>query len=253
MSRPPTIDQLRNLADRAARGPLTPDEIARLRDGINQLEHAEAELRDWAERDSMDAAAGSYAGRAEAVEARVKAALDLHQSMERGPFTICAHCSGWDGRRCLGVVTEYPCPTVTALTEETPVSDDNCVTDVDPAPPTAPTEAEQIAEQAHTLQTIVNRVREAVATDEPAWTPPPPGDRREQLPDSMLDLIRDRMPDYLSTACQTADTLACAACHPGAGVPRPQYDEIREHAERLHNRCRINQKFTGQLCACGCH
>ena len=86
-----------------------------------------------------------------------------------------------------------------------------------------------------------------------AWTPPPPGDRREQLPDAMLALIRDRMPDYLSTACQTADTLACAACYPGSGVPRPQYDEIREHAERLHERCRINQKFTGQLCACGCH
>lgn len=93
----------------------------------------------------------------------------------------------------------------------------------------------------------------ATQATEPAWTPPPPGDKREQLPDAMLDLIRDQMPDYLSTACQTADTLACAACYPGSGVPRPQYDEIREHAERLHQRCRINQKFTGQLCVCGCH
>lgn len=33
----PTIAQLYNLADRAARGPLTPDEVARLREGINQL------------------------------------------------------------------------------------------------------------------------------------------------------------------------------------------------------------------------
>jgi hypothetical protein len=86
-----------------------------------------------------------------------------------------------------------------------------------------------------------------------AWTPPPPGDTREQLPDAMLALIREQLPDYLSTACQTADTLSLAACYPRSGVPRPQYDEIREHAERLHNRCRINQKFTGQLCVCGCH
>jgi hypothetical protein len=43
----------------------------------------------------------------------------LHQPMERGPFTICAHCSGWDGKwRCLGVVTDYPCPTVRALDGE---------------------------------------------------------------------------------------------------------------------------------------
>lgn len=41
---------------------------------------------------------------------------DLHQPMQRGPFTICAHCSGWDGKRqCRGVVTDYPCPTVRAL------------------------------------------------------------------------------------------------------------------------------------------
>jgi hypothetical protein len=43
----------------------------------------------------------------------------LHQPMQRGPFTICAHCSGWDGKwRCLGVVTDYPCPTVRALDGE---------------------------------------------------------------------------------------------------------------------------------------
>ena len=85
------------------------------------------------------------------------------------------------------------------------------------------------------------------------WTPPPPGDRREQLPDHLLALIRDRLPDYLSTACQTADAVACTATYPGSGVPRPLYDEIREHAEWLHERCRTNQKFTGQPCTCGCH
>lgn len=43
----------------------------------------------------------------------------LHHPMQRGPFTICAHCSGWDGEwRCLGVVTDYPCPTLRALDGE---------------------------------------------------------------------------------------------------------------------------------------
>jgi hypothetical protein len=84
--------------------------------------------------------------------------------------------------------------------------------------------------------------------DAPAWTPPPPGSTAEQLPEGLLALIRDRLPDYTSTACQTADALACTATY-----RHPQYDEIRENAERLHSRCRTNQKFTGQLCACGCH
>ncbi|MFD4547226.1 hypothetical protein [Streptomyces sp. NPDC058466] len=48
--------------------------------------------------------------------ADVAAVRALHQPMQRGPFTICAHCSGWDGEwRCLGVVTNYPCPTLRAL------------------------------------------------------------------------------------------------------------------------------------------
>lgn len=97
---------------------------------------------------------------------------------------------------------------------------------------------------------IAAHILRAVDGDQtaPVWTPPPPGDRCEQLPDHLLDLIRDRLPDYLSTACQTADALACTATY-----RHPRYDEIRAHAERLHQRCRTNQKFTGQLCACGCH
>lgn len=78
------------------------------------------------------------------------------------------------------------------------------------------------------------------------WTPPPPGDRREQLPDRLLAAIN--IPPYTSTACQTADLLAEAI--PG----RPDLaDELDQHAGRLHLRCRTNQKFTGQLCACDCH
>lgn len=43
MIHPVTVDQLRNLTDRAGGG-LSPDEQQRLRDGINQLEYAEAEV-----------------------------------------------------------------------------------------------------------------------------------------------------------------------------------------------------------------
>ncbi|MBE4735732.1 hypothetical protein [Streptomyces caniscabiei] len=37
MTRPPTVDQLRNLADRADRGPLQPAEVALLRAAIDEL------------------------------------------------------------------------------------------------------------------------------------------------------------------------------------------------------------------------
>ena len=54
-------------------------------------------------------------------DAEVAAVRALHQPMQRGPFTICAHCSGWDGKwRCLGVVTDFPCPTIRALDGEEP-------------------------------------------------------------------------------------------------------------------------------------
>jgi len=61
-----------------------------------------------------------YAAAALAVLPAPRAGADavraLHQPMQRGPFTICAHCSGWDGKsRCLGVVTDSPCPTLRAL------------------------------------------------------------------------------------------------------------------------------------------
>lgn len=78
------------------------------------------------------------------------------------------------------------------------------------------------------------------------WTPPPPGDRREQLPDHLLAAID--IPPYTSTACQTADLLSEAI--PGR---LDLAEELGEQADRLHARCRLNQKFTGQLCDCGCH
>jgi hypothetical protein len=78
--------------------------------------------------------------------------------------------------------------------------------------------------------------------------PNPPGSTREQLPDHLINIARPHLPDYLSTACQTADVVARQATY-----RHPLHDELRAHAERLHDRCRLNHKFTGQLCACGCH
>ena len=80
----------------------------------------------------------------------------------------------------------------------------------------------------------------------PEWAPPPPGDTREQLPERLLSLVD--APAYTSTACETARECERAADgHAEHGV------ELRQAAERLHGRCRINNKFTGALCGCACH
>ncbi|GAA2108033.1 hypothetical protein [Streptomyces synnematoformans] len=74
------------------------------------------------------------------------------------------------------------------------------------------------------------------------WTPPPPGDRREQLPDRILALVD--VPAYTSTACELADLLAAAA------AAHPEHaGELHEWAARLRARCRANNKYTGALCA----
>jgi len=79
--------------------------------------------------------------------------------------------------------------------------------------------------------------------EEPAVNPP--GSTREQLPADLLALID--APPYVSTACQTA--AACEKAYEG----NPRWFGLLQHAEQLHNRCRENQKFTGQLCACDHH
>ena len=80
----------------------------------------------------------------------------------------------------------------------------------------------------------------AAVTD---WNPPPPGDRREQLPEHLLAAINSVLGKYYSTACHTATAYRHADLA----------EELRAESKRLHSRCRINQKFTGQLCVCGCH
>jgi hypothetical protein len=112
----------------------------------------------------------------------------------------------------------------------------------------------------HTVNTITSNALDAlyarIATLEhaaldtgqhaPAWTPPPPGSTREQLPPAVLALLPD-LP-YTSTACDTAHACQTAAdTHP---VERPW---LTAHADELHARCRLNHKFTGQMCVCACH
>jgi hypothetical protein len=81
-------------------------------------------------------------------------------------------------------------------------------------------------------------------TDHPepaAWTPPPPGDRREQLPDHILALID--IPPYTSTACESAELCGAAIAR------RPEHaDELRQWEQRQRQRCRINNKYTGVNC-----
>lgn len=76
---------------------------------------------------------------------------------------------------------------------------------------------------------------------DPAWTPPPPGDRREQLPDHLLALLD--IPAYTSTACETAELLAAAVVR----HPERSY-ELRYWEDRQRQRCRINNKYTGVIC-----
>lgn len=207
-------------------------------DGLwGRLQRAEHEIAQHTEAEAADIAAGSYAGRAETAERGLSRLLDLVRDFlddsvcDLDAYGYCvAHSWACSGVRCPHARAR---DVLAAL-------DGQQQTDAGPEP--------EDLTGAYTPDPPIGCL-----TPAPAWTPPPPGDKREQLPDTMLALIRDQMPDYLSTACQTADTLGLAACYPGSGVPRPEYDEIREHAERLHDRCRINQKFTGQLCACGCH
>lgn len=80
------------------------------------------------------------------------------------------------------------------------------------------------------------------------WTPPPPGSTAEQLPDHILAVIHTA--PYLSTACQTAQACTDAAA---VGINQLERPELHAHADRLHARCRLNNKFTGQLCICPCH
>lgn len=76
--------------------------------------------------------------------------------------------------------------------------------------------------------------------------PPPPGSTEEQLPPEILMLTVQRR--YISTACETAHALE------GAMTRYPEHHtELGLWRDRMHGRCRLNNKFTGVLCACPHH
>ena len=104
----PTPAQLRNIADRADRGRLTPAEVARLRAGIDRLDRPRTNP------------GASWNNRIRALRRKLHT---LHAPMMRGGIQICAACSGWNGVRCLGLVTEWPCPTLDAFDSTFPVKD----------------------------------------------------------------------------------------------------------------------------------
>lgn len=87
----------------------------------------------------------------------------------------------------------------------------------------------------------LRRMADEARQPETTWTPPPPGDTREQLPDHILALLT--IPDYESTACEMARLLTNAITfHP------EDADELTAWAGRMRRRCRENNKFTGRMC-----
>jgi hypothetical protein len=88
---------------------------------------------------------------------------------------------------------------------------------------------------------------------------PPPGHWRptaERLPADILALLPIR--DYTSTACQTGHLLESdvygRARHWGLKLPDlVSLADLEEQVRRMHKRCRLNHKFTGNLCICYCH
>lgn len=109
MSYGPTIAQLRNLADRADRGQLAPAEVARLRKGIDRFGRRNGR--------------GGGAAWANKVRALRRRLADLHHPVQRGSIAVCAECSGWNGHRCTGLVTQWPCPTLDALDDLFPAKE----------------------------------------------------------------------------------------------------------------------------------
>ncbi|MDX3230567.1 hypothetical protein [Streptomyces sp. ME19-01-6] len=89
----PSLAQMRVLVDRAERGPLSAEEARWFRRGLEWR-------RSW-RRDRS------------AVGLR-RALAVLHRPMLRAGVEVCGECSGWDGRRCRGLVTPWPCPTAEA-------------------------------------------------------------------------------------------------------------------------------------------
>ncbi|MFI1796537.1 hypothetical protein ACH427_04150 [Streptomyces sp. NPDC020379] len=92
------------LANRAERpGGLTAPEADRLRRGVQALAGRPASRRPRPSK-------GPQRRAAEALRLRTALAR-LHQPLLRGGIEVCTECSGWNGQRCRGLITPWPCPT----------------------------------------------------------------------------------------------------------------------------------------------
>lgn len=90
--------------------------------------------------DRLEAAEETYntwQRRAQRSLARIEYTRSLHTPLQRASL-ICARCSGWDGRRVLGVLTDYPCATLTALGHPNPAQPNPGPTGAPPSVSTAP-------------------------------------------------------------------------------------------------------------------
>ena len=65
---------------------------------------------------ARDAAWLREAGGAVMAVVRVRA---LHKPVLYAGHPICVHCSGWNGVRCLGLMTPHPCSTITTIEGKT--------------------------------------------------------------------------------------------------------------------------------------
>jgi hypothetical protein len=88
---------------------LTSDDLDQLHDRLDRAEH---ELQQWAAAESADAAAGSYALRAEQAEAAITRVRAFHVPNERGNCAARCYTEGIAPAR-------WPCPTITALDQPT--------------------------------------------------------------------------------------------------------------------------------------
>lgn len=231
------------------RTPLAQHTKASLDQLYEDLGRAEAELRRYAEADSADAAAGSYALRAERVEARLAAVADLIADHEGDEWA--AH----PATGALRVILDDQAPAASCSPDAPETEPNNAAATQATERPTlrerhraqwlALTDAEQAARIAALDEDDEPEQPARTTPDNPptssAWTPPPPGDRREQLPDHLLALLD--IPTYTSTACETAELLAAAITR------HPEHaDELRQWEQRQRQRCRINNKYTGVNC-----
>lgn len=105
--RQPSIEQLRNITDRAYRGQLRPEEVARLRAGIDQL----------AARRLARPGTAPWARRLHTLRRKL---AELHYPVQHERIAACAECSGWNGRRCTGLITQWPCPTLATVDDSLP-------------------------------------------------------------------------------------------------------------------------------------